>query len=132
MPDSPDFLLMRTDHWSDLFTRPGTPAAEGRRMLHAKVDVFEPLRGSSWHHGGHFIGFDPHAAPRIRLTSMDAFELGDVFTLEPGVYGDLLQGGIRLEQNYRVAKDGIERLTQYPLKCPLTLLLIPPNWFRWD
>jgi len=96
--------------------RPGTPTAEVRRVLQEKVDKFQPLRGSFGHHGGHGFGLDPHEAPRILLDSTDTFEFGDVFTLEPGIYGELLQGGIRLEQDYQVTKDGIERLTKYPLE----------------
>ena len=33
----------------------------------------------------------------------------------PVLYGPELRGGIRLEQNYRVTTDGVERLTTFPL-----------------
>ena len=45
----------------------------------------------------------------------DIFQVGDVFTAEPGLYAPELRAGIRLEQNYLVTETGIERLTSYPL-----------------
>ncbi len=42
------------------------------------------------------------------------FEEGDVITLEPGVYGTALGGGIRLEDNYVVTADGLTNLFEYP------------------
>ena len=40
--------------------------------------------------------------------------MGDVITLEPGIYTHALQGGIRLEDNYVVREDGLENLFSYP------------------
>jgi Xaa-Pro aminopeptidase len=44
------------------------------------------------------------------------FEEGDVFTAEPGLYGEELRAGIRLEENYVVTATGVEKLTSYPLE----------------
>ncbi len=44
------------------------------------------------------------------------FEVGDVITLEPGVYAEALQGGIRLEDNYVVREHGLENLFAYPME----------------
>jgi Xaa-Pro aminopeptidase len=41
------------------------------------------------------------------------FEVGDVITLEPGIYTRALHGGIRLEDNYVVRENGLENLFQY-------------------
>ena len=70
---------------------------------------------SFWHHAGHGIGHNGHEAPRIIPGTNDIFEVGDVFTLEPGVYSTALQGGIRLEDNYVVREAGLENLFDYPL-----------------
>ena len=62
-----------------------------------------PLAENSfWHHAGHGIGHHGHEAPRIIPGSDDVFEVGDVITLEPGIYTEALHGGIRLEDNYVV------------------------------
>ncbi len=44
----------------------------------------------------------------------DAFESGEVFAVEPGLYGEGLRAGIRLENNYLVTETGVELLTPFP------------------
>ncbi|MFN0168141.1 MAG: M24 family metallopeptidase [Bryobacteraceae bacterium] len=80
--------------------------------LEAKAYLDEPEWGekSFWHHLGHGIGHDGHEAPRLIPGSDEAFEVGDVFTLEPGLYSMAMRGGIRLEDNYVVRENGIENL----------------------
>ena len=70
----------------------------------------EVTRSTFWHHAGHGIGYRGHEAPRLIPGSDDVFEVGDVFTLEPGVYSTALQGGIRIEDNYVVREHGLENL----------------------
>lgn len=77
--------------------------------------VKERLGESFWHHAGHGIGHHGHERPRLIPGSIEVFEEGDVFTIEPGVYLDALQGGLRLEDNYVVHADGVENLFDYPL-----------------
>ncbi len=84
--------------------------AEARTML----DVYRP--GAFFHHLGHGFGLFPHEGPHLNPHWDDAFAEGDVFTAEPGLYGPELRAGIRLEQNYRVTADGVERLTRFPLE----------------
>jgi len=67
------------------------------------------------HHLGHGIGLHPHEAPRLNPHYDDTFQPGDVFTAEPGLYGDDLRAGIRLEHNYLVTETGLERLSHHPL-----------------
>ena len=38
------------------------------------------------------------------------------FAVEPGLYGDGLRAGIRLENNYLVTETGVELLTPFPLE----------------
>ena len=68
------------------------------------------------HHLGHGFGLYPHETPHLNPNWNDTFEVGDVFTAEPGLYFEKLAAGIRLEQNYRVTETGIERLTDFPLE----------------
>lgn len=74
------------------------------------------LPGGFTHHLGHGFGLEPHEAPHLNPHWNDVFEEGDVFTAEPGLYAASLRAGLRLEQNYRVTADGVERLTSFPLE----------------
>jgi Xaa-Pro aminopeptidase len=94
---------------AEAMVRPGVAAREVYRV------VKERLGESFWHHAGHGIGHHGHESPRLIPGSDDVFEEGDVFTIEPGIYLDELQGGIRLEDNYLVHADGVENLFEYSL-----------------
>src|SRR5256885_12007246 len=59
------------------------------------------------------IGYSGHEAPRLIPGCGDVFEVGDVVTLEPGVYSAALQGGIRIEDNYAVREHGLENLFSF-------------------
>jgi Xaa-Pro aminopeptidase len=69
--------------------------------------------GHSEHFGhglGHGVGLEIHEAPRLSRLSDDTLEVGDVVTVEPGVY---LPGefGLRIEDHVVVEPDGIRILT---------------------
>ena len=87
------------------------------RKLHE--EVIELING--WHdfefqhHLGHGIGLGNHEAPRINLEWNDHFELGDVFAMEPGMYGRGLQAGVRIEEVYHLSEKGLKKLTKLPL-----------------
>jgi Xaa-Pro aminopeptidase len=68
------------------------------------------------HHLGHGIGLFPHEAPHLNPCWDDAFQEGEVFAVEPGLYGADLRAGIRLENNYLVTATGVELLTPFPLE----------------
>ncbi len=95
--------------------RPGARGCDVYREIKAFLDDADLTGKSFWHHAGHGIGLHGHEAPRIIANTDDVLEPGDVFTLEPGVYTNANQGGIRLENNYLVTADGIEKLFDYPL-----------------
>jgi Xaa-Pro dipeptidase len=81
---------------------------------HAR-EMLEGYRGWSFpHHLGHGIGLCPHEAPRLNPHWNDTLQVGDVFTAEPGLYGDELRAGIRVEEIYHVTDPGVERLTRFP------------------
>ena len=67
------------------------------------------------HHLGHGIGLQPHEFPHLNLRWDDVFIEGEVFTVEPGLYGPQLGGGIRLENTYAIKSTGLENLVTAPL-----------------
>lgn len=93
--------------------RPGIRCRKVFEEVKRQLDAVRP--GAFFHHLGHGIGLFPHEAPHLNPNWDDVFEEGDVFTAEPGLYGDDLRAGIRLEENYLVTADGVEKLTSYPL-----------------
>ncbi len=53
--------------------------------------------------------------PWITPGSDHVFQEGEVVAVEPGVYGECLSGGIRLERDYRIEADGVTPLDSFPL-----------------
>ncbi|HMC09926.1 MAG TPA: M24 family metallopeptidase, partial [Pirellulaceae bacterium] len=55
----------------------------------------------------------PHLTPHWN----DTFEVGDVFTAEPGLYDEkALRAGMRIENDYVVTESGIENLSPFPME----------------
>jgi len=70
--------------------------------------------GEFFTHGlGHGIGLEIHEAPRVRANSDDTLEAGMVITIEPGIYLPEW-GGVRVEDDVLVTKDGCTLLTTLP------------------
>lgn len=70
--------------------------------------------GDAFVHGtGHGVGLDIHEQPWVRATATELLEVGQVITVEPGVY---LPGfcGARVEDTVVVTADGPRRLTHSP------------------
>ncbi|MEM6328918.1 MAG: Xaa-Pro peptidase family protein [Planctomycetota bacterium] len=67
------------------------------------------------HHLGHGVGLAPHEGPHLNPNWDDTFQPGDYIAVEPGLYHEELNAGIRLEQNYVVTDSGAELLTDWPL-----------------
>ena len=92
------------------------PGVRCRAVFEQAQSTLDEYRvGAFSHHLGHGIGLYPHETPHLNPHWDDVFEEGDVFTMEPGLYGEELRAGIRLEQDYRVTSNGLERLTTHPL-----------------
>ncbi len=95
------------------------PGVACRSVFDVMKEMQEKIKANALiHHGGHGTGLRPHGYPRINPHFDDVFETGNVITIEPGVYGQELRAGIRLEHNYLVTPHGVERLNQFPISVP--------------
>ncbi len=67
-------------------------------------------------HGlGHGLGLQIHARPRLGVASQDVIEVGQVFTIEPGLYYPERGFGVRIEDTVYVDGSGlIHSLTPFP------------------
>ena len=93
------------------------PGKNAQELFHeAQAILDEAPLGVFNHHLGHGIGLFPHEAPHLNPNWTDRFEVGDVFTAEPGLYAPELRAGMRIENDYLVTADGVELLTPFPLE----------------
>lgn len=95
------------------YLRPGLSCKTLFEEVHAKLEGWNGY--SFFHHLGHGIGLDAHEYPHLNPHWDDTLQSGDVVAVEPGLYGDDLRAGIRLEQNYLISDKGSERLSHFPL-----------------
>ena len=89
--------------------RPGVSGKEVDAV--ARKVISDAGYGKNFVHGlGHGLGLEVHEAPRLSKTSKDILQIGDVITVEPGIYIEGW-GGIRIEDDYLITEDGAECLT---------------------
>lgn len=107
--------IMRVFEHVQANVRPGKSC---QQLFHeAQAILNEAPVGVFNHHLGHGIGLFPHEAPHLNPHWDDRFEVGDVFTCEPGLYDEaILKAGIRLENDYLVTENGVELLSDFPLE----------------
>jgi Xaa-Pro aminopeptidase len=107
--------VMRVFKHVEATVRPGKNCQE---LFHeAQAILNEAPVGVFNHHLGHGIGLFPHEAPHLNPYWNDVFEVGDVFTCEPGLYDEQqLRAGMRLENDYVVTAGGIENLSPFGME----------------
>ncbi|NOY77125.1 MAG: aminopeptidase P family protein [Calditrichaeota bacterium] len=79
-----------------------------REYIHQKG--FGPYFGHSLGHG---LGLDVHSLPRVGAGSETILQENTVITIEPGIYIPNV-GGVRIEDDILIQKDGCEVLTHFP------------------
>jgi Xaa-Pro dipeptidase len=65
------------------------------------------------HNLGHGVGLEVHEPPILSPESKDVLAVGNVVTVEPGIYL-VGYGGVRIEDTVLVQKNGAEKLTKGP------------------
>jgi Xaa-Pro dipeptidase len=95
-----------------------TRAGNGARDVDAAqraVITRAPELGACLHGAGHAIGTEIHEPPYLIPTSDAVLREGMIFTVEPGIYHSE-HGGIRLEDDVLVGRDGPVLLSELPLE----------------
>lgn len=96
----------------DLVKEEVRPGVSCRQLFHQSKALLDDYQQEAFfHHLGHGVGLYPHEAPHLNPHWDDRFAEGDVFTVEPGLYAEILRAGIRIEENYVVTASGVRQLT---------------------
>lgn len=70
--------------------------------------------GKNFGHGlGHSLGINIHENPRASARYQGEFQIGNIITMEPGIYIPG-KGGVRIEDMIYLAPDGKRNLTEFP------------------
>lgn len=80
----------------------------------ARKVIMEAGYGDNFTHAlGHSVGIDIHESPVFSPKSKDTLEIGNVLSVEPGIYIDG-EFGVRIEDLIAVTEDGVINLTESP------------------
>lgn len=90
---------------------PNIPARHVHRVVHHvfRKHGMDPL---FLHHTGHGLGLGHPDPPYLVPDSEDTLVIGDIITLEPGLYERGI-GGMRFERNYLITGQGAEKLSHH-------------------
>ncbi|MFL7838300.1 MAG: M24 family metallopeptidase [Candidatus Promineifilaceae bacterium] len=66
-----------------------------------------------FHRTGHGLGLEVHEEPSLKEGNSQPLRVGNVFTVEPGIYLEEL-GGVRIEDDVLVTEEGHQSLTSFP------------------
>lgn len=91
----------------------GADCKEADRVAREIIDAEPEYRGTFGHSLGHGVGMFIHEAPRLSTASTAKLAVGNVVTVEPGIY---LPGkyGCRIEDMVAVTEDGIRNFAHSP------------------
>lgn len=94
--------------------KPGVQMAEIDAA--ARTHIAEAGYGHLYNHAlGHHVGFRYHdPGPGLSPGSAGVLEEGMLLTVEPGVYGTEINGGVRIEDNVLITGGGCLVLSDYP------------------
>jgi len=112
-------LVSRAMVLAEGMLQPGRPAREVYQAVREFFDRDPLSAGTFWHHLGHGIGMGGHEDPRLIPESDHLLRTGDVICIEPGIYNPKLQGGLRIENTYRLTSEGPVQLNSHPLYLAL-------------
>lgn len=102
-------VLLKAHHEAVKVLRPGVKGVDVDGV--ARKVIAEAGYGENFLHGlGHGLGLEVHESPRLSKTSKDILRVGDVVTVEPGIYIEGW-GGLRIEDDYLITEEGCECLT---------------------
>lgn len=102
-------VLLKAHNEAVKALRPGVRGVDVDAI--ARKVIAEAGYGDKFIHGlGHGLGLEVHESPRLSRTSKDILRVGDVVTVEPGIYIEGW-GGLRIEDDYLITEDGCECLT---------------------
>jgi Xaa-Pro aminopeptidase len=107
--------IVQAKNRAESMLKPGTKSSEIFKVVSRTiVDAgFRPLS----HHAGHGLGLDDQEPPFFLPRSNEVLEEGVVCAVEPGIY-DRSFGGMRVEDDYVITKDGFEKISRIPLGFP--------------
>ncbi|RRD65847.1 M24 family metallopeptidase [Fretibacterium sp. OH1220_COT-178] len=102
-------ILLKAHREAAAALRPGVAGRDVDAV--ARKVVTDAGYGEDFVHGlGHGLGLEIHEAPRLSALSRDVLQVGDVVTIEPGIYIEGW-GGLRIEDDYIITETGAECLT---------------------
>jgi Xaa-Pro dipeptidase len=93
--------------------REGVNGKDVHRAAQEEIDRTK-FKGRFTHGLGHGLGLSPHDGGRLAPTADISLQRGMVFTIEPGIYLPGY-GGVRIEDDILVTKDGYKLLTNAPI-----------------
>jgi Xaa-Pro aminopeptidase len=92
--------------------RPGASLAELDRLVRAGI-AEAGYPGQPSHPIAHGVGARAHEPPYAHQAGGGTVEEGMVLAIEPGIYWEG-GGGLRVEDNFLVTSDGLEKLSSFP------------------
>jgi len=104
--------LLKIFNEASAYARDGASLAELDRMIRAGIGD-AGYAGQPSHPVAHGVGARAHEPPFAHQAAPGVMKKGMVLAIEPGIYWEG-GGGLRLEDNFWITKDGNEKLCSYP------------------